>query len=215
MQKKIFILGQSEKFITIIKNLYVDYQIKIFSWRRLGKHKNYRLYKKPDIVFICGYDYNSQWYNYTKYYKINVLFPLKFINKNCDKNTLLFYVDTIRKIKKKNINKNLTLSRYEFAKSELRNKLIKNYNKIQIIELPPIVDKNLDVSIFGNKFTKLIFKSLILTKLIESKNIETIKSKFSIKNNFNKKYKTNDLQALMLNIPRPLFVDRFLRIISD
>ena len=215
MKKKIIILGRSEKFITIIKSLYIHHEINILSWRKLDKHKKYRSYKNPNIIFVCGYDYNSQWYDYTKYYRINVSSPLKFINTMCGKNTFLFYIDTTGKLKKKNNNKNLILSRYEFAKKKLRNELIKKFDKIQIIELPPLLDKNFDVSIFGSKFTKIIFKFLISKKLINSINLQSIKKKFLIKNNFNKKYKSYNLHSLMLNIPRPLFIDRFLRIISD
>ena len=215
MKKKIIILGRSQKFISIIKSLYIDHEIDIFSWRKLEKYKNYRFYKDPNIIFVCGYDFNSQMYDYTKYYRINVLFPLKFINRMCGKNTFLFYIDTVSKLNKKKNDKNLIFSRYEFAKKKLRNELIKKFNKIQIIELPPLLDKNFDVNIFGSKFTKIIFKFLISIKLINSINLQNIKKKFLIKSNFNKKYKSYNLHTLLLNIPRPLFIDRFLRIISD
>ena len=215
MKKKIIILGRSQKFITIIKSLYINHEITIFSWRKLDKHKKNRSYKNPNIIFVCGYDYNSQWYDYTKYYRINVSSPLKFINTMCGKNTFLFYIDTISKLNKKKNNKNLIFSRYEFAKKKLRNELIKKFDKIQIIELPPLLDKNFDINIFGSKFTKIIFKFLISIKLINSINLQNIKKKFLIKNNFNKKYKSYNLHTLLLNIPRPLFIDRFLRIISD
>ena len=215
MKKKIIILGRSQKFITIIESLYIHHEINILPWRKLDKHKKNRSYKNVNIIFVCGYDYNSQWYDYDKYYSMNVVSPLKFIKTISGKNTFLFYIDTIGKLKTKKNNKNLILSRYEFAKKKLRNELIKKFDKIQIIELPPLLDKNFNISIFGSKFTKIIFKFLISIKLINSINLKSIKKKFLIKNNFNKEYKSYNLHTMLLNIPRPLFIDRFLRIISD
>jgi len=217
MKRKIIILGKSAKFIKIIKNLYTGYEISILSWRELGKvkFKKFKSLKSSNIIFVCGYDYNSQWYAYNKYYKVNISSPLKFINYTLGKNTFLFYIDTVSKLKKNANTKNFILSRYEFAKKKLRYELIKKIDKIQIIELPPLIDKKFEVSIFGGKFTKKIFKFLITIKLIKSIKLETIKKKFLIKNNFNIKHKLFKPQSLMLDIPRPLFIDRFLRIISN
>lgn len=215
MKKKIIILGRSQKFIKIIKNLYVHDDIKILSWRKLDKLNKYGSYKNPNIIFTCGYDYNSHWYDYDKYFKINISSPLKFINSIYNKNTFLFYIDTVGKLTKKTNTKKLILSRYEFAKKKLRNKLIKKFDKIKIIELPPLVDKNLEVNIFGGKFTKSIFKFLIIFRIINSIKLRSISNKFLIKNDFNKKYKIFNIHSFMLSVPRPLFIDRFLRIISS
>ena len=214
MKKKIIILGHSQKFIKIIKNLYIHDQINILPWRQLYKFEKYKSYKNPDIIFMCGYDYTSHWYNYSKYFRVNVTSPLKFINSIYNKKTFLFYIDTVAKLRKKTTTKKLILSRYEFAKKKLRNELIKKFDKIQIIELPPLVDKNLEVNIFGGMLTKIIFKFLIMIKLINSIKLQSISNKFLLKNNFNKKYKIHSVHSFMLSTPRPLFIDRFLRIIS-
>ena len=50
MKKKIIILGRSQKFIKIIKNLYVHDDIKILSWRKLDKLNKYGSYKNPNII---------------------------------------------------------------------------------------------------------------------------------------------------------------------
>ena len=212
--KKIIVLGKSKKFIKIIKELYINYEIQNFSWREIDKIRNLRLSSKINIIFVCGYDYNSQWYSYNKFYRTNISSPYKFISSIAKKNTFLFYVDTIDKIKKNSNSKTLILSRYEYAKKMLRYKLIKRFNKIQIIELPPIIDENSNVNIFGNRLTKIIFRILIFIKLIDSIELTKIKKKFLIKNNFNKKYTLSKPISLFLFIPRPLFIDRFLRIIS-
>jgi hypothetical protein len=216
MRRKIIILGKSSKFIKIIKKIYINYEICVFSWRKLDKlkFKKFKSLKNSNIIFVCGYDYNSQWYAYNNYYKTNISTPLKFINYISGKNTFLFYIDTVSKLKKTNTG-NFILSRYEFAKKKLRYELIKEIDKIQIIELPPIIDKKLEVSIFGGRFTKKIFKLLITIKLIKSIKLQTIKKKLLIKNNFNIKHKLLKPQSLMLDIPRPLFIDRLLRIISN
>ena len=80
MKKKIIIIGRSQKFIKIIKKLYIHDEISILAWRKLDKPNKYRSHKNPNIIFVCGYDYNSHWYDYTKYYKTNISSPLKFIN---------------------------------------------------------------------------------------------------------------------------------------
>jgi hypothetical protein len=215
MKKKIIIIGRSQKFIKIIKKLYIHDEISILAWRKLDKPNKYRSHKNPNIIFVCGYDYNSHWYDYTKYYKTNISSPLKFINSTCNKNTFLFYIDTVSKLKKKTNAKRLILSRYVFAKKKLRNGLIKKFDKIKIIELPPLIDDNLEVSIFGGKFTRVIFKFLITIKIVNSIKLQSISNKFLIKNNFNKRYKLHSEHSFMLNIPRPLFIDRLLRIISS
>lgn len=211
--KKIIVLGKSKKFIKIIKEIYVNCEINILSWRGLEKIKDYKFLSNTDIIFICGYDYNSQWYSYNKYYKVNISNPYKLIGLIAKKNTFLLYVDTINKIKKNTILKTPILSRYEYAKKMLRYKLIKKFIKIKIIELPPIISNNSDVDIFGNKLTKIIFKFLIFIKLINSIKISKIKKRFLIKKNFNKKYKLSKPISLLLYIPRPIFIDRLLRII--
>lgn len=213
--KKIIILGKSKKFVEIINKLYKNYQISVLSWRNLEKFKDYRLLKNTKIVFVCGYDYNSQWYSLKEYQRKNIDLPYRLINIMANKNTYLFYVDTIGNIKKGINPRNTTLSRYEYAKKMLRYKLTKKFKKIKIIELPPLIDKNSNIQIFGNQFTKMIFKLLILTGLIESIKLETIANRFLIKNNFKQKHILNKPIAFFLNIPRPLIVDRFLRIISS
>ena len=58
--KKIIVLGKSKKFIKIIKELYVNYEINNFSWREIDKIRNFKLLSNINIIFVCGYDYNSQ-----------------------------------------------------------------------------------------------------------------------------------------------------------
>ncbi len=215
MKKKIVILGRSKKFIGIIQKIYKNHEIQIFSWRQVNHIKKYSSLKNSNIIFICGYDYNSQWYKYDKFYKANITLPYKLISYISTANTRLFYIDTIENLKNNVKSKNYTLSRYEFAKKMLRYKLIKNFKFIQIIELPPVMNKNKEEDVFGGKLTKKIFKFLIINKIINFIKLKEIKKKFYTNKNLKKRYKAVKPKQIMLKIPRPLFLDRFLRMISN
>ncbi len=213
--KKIIILGKSLKFINLIKKLYFNYEINIFSWRKLNKILHSKSSKKIRLIFICGYDYKSQWYNYKKYYNTNITNPLEFIKKNSSKKTTIIYIDTIDKIKSnsKFSSNKFIFSRYEFAKKMLRYELVKKYNKIKIIELAPVVDKNFNADIFGDKISKIIFDLLIKFKIIDHVGYKTLNKEF-LEIDKLKKYKFKKPKSKMLNIPRPLFIDRCLRLIT-
>ena len=215
--KKIIILGKSEKFTNIIKKLYFDYEINIFSWRKQHNTLNSKTSKKISFIFICGYDYKSQWYDYNKYYNANVLNPIEFIKKNADKRTTIIYIDTIDKIKsysKLNSNK-FILSRYEFAKKMLRYELTKKFNKIKIIELPPIVDNNSNADIFGGSISKKIFNLMINFGIIDHISHRALYKKFLNIDKLKKNQRFKKPKSKMLNIPRPLFIDRCLRLITN
>mgnify|MGYP006143517413 CR=1 FL=1 len=53
MKKKIIIIGRSQKFIKIIKKLYIHDEISILAWRKLDKPNKYRSHKNPNIILIC------------------------------------------------------------------------------------------------------------------------------------------------------------------
>ena len=210
-------MGKSEKFILIIKSIFKSSNIKIYPWRSLKnlRYKNEKSLKKPNIIFVCGYDYMSQWYSFKKYYDINVLMPLNFIKFLADKKTQIFYVDTINKVFTKDLKKNLnTFSRYEFAKKKLALKLYKNFKNIKIIQSPPIKEKK-EVLVFGGFLTKFIFKLLIRLKLIKTIDIKTLKKEIIFNLKIKKKLRIKDLNPIFLSVPRSLFLDRLLRFILD
>lgn len=214
---KIIVLGKSDKFTKIIKKLYPNYKINIYSWRKKINLSYLKNFGQIKIIFICGYDYNSQWYNYDKYYYANILYPLKFIKTISNVNTTIVYIDTIEKLRNQlNISpEKFILSRYEFAKKMLRYELIKNFSKVRIIELPPVVNNNLDAEIFGNKFSKKIFNFFVKIKMINHIKSVSLYKKFYDVMIFKKIYRCKKPKSILLNIPRPLFIDRLLRLISD
>lgn len=214
---KVVIVGNSQKFISIFKSIYKNSYIKEYSWRSIIDldFKKEKLFKYPNVIFICGYDYKSQWYLFKRYYSSNVLMPLKLVKFLANSNTKIIYIDTISKVFKDYKKKSkYTYSRYEFAKKELRNKLNKNFRNLKVIEIAPLKTKN-EVLIHGSFITKLIFKILIKLSLIKTTDIKHIKKK--IISNLYSKQKLNiyKLNPRLLLIPRSLFLDRLARLMLD
>jgi hypothetical protein len=114
--QKVVILGQSKKFITLVRDNFPDALISVIPWRSIEDHLNridYFKSKKIDLILVCGYDYKSSMYSYEKYIKVNITFPLAFVNNLCGSKTNVVYIATLRSSKK------YTWSRYQFAKNEL------------------------------------------------------------------------------------------------
>ena len=190
MKKKIIIIGNSNKFKKIFKSIYLNSKIVVYPWRKicLLLKKPNDLNKMADIILISGYDYQSQWYSFDKYYWSNITQPLKLVNLLIRKKTKIFYIDTIGSITKKNkFSKNFTFSRYHFAKKELAYKLYRKFKSLTILETPVIIKSN-KAQIYGGLFTKLLFNILVYYKLINTINYENIK-KIILTNNSNSKNK--------------------------
>ena len=218
MQKKITIsfIGNSIKFVKVFKSIYPNSTSKCYSWRFLRNIlAKQKIKSKSDVIVICGYDYFSQWYFYQKYYNYNVVYPLKFAKMISKNKTKVFYVDTINKITKiKNSKKRYTLSRYEFAKKELRTKLLRNFKLIKILTLPVLINNN-KAEVHGGVFTKIIYNLLINLNYIKIIDLKNLKKLIIQRNSSNKKDETITLVPLALSIPRSLFFDRFLRFLND
>lgn len=215
IKTKIIILGKSAKFISIFKKLHKNSFIKIYSWRSIDKlnFENQKVFKNPNIILICGYNYKSQWYLYKKFYNSNILAPLKFIKFLSSKKTKIIYIDTVNTVKKKSTKNNRYIySRYEFAKKELKKKLLNRFKNINVIEVPPIINKN-QMLIHGNIINKFIFKVLMDFNLIKTIDIKSIKKIITV--NSKKKINICKSKPRFLSIPRSLFIDRLLRLISD
>ena len=217
MKKKIIIIGNSHKFIKILKELYPNFEIIIYPWRTsLNTSLQKTFGKKADLIFICGYNYKSQWYTYSKYYHSNITTPLKLVNFLIKKNTKILYVNTSNKIKRNNLSiQKKTLSRYQFAKQELAYKLYNKFQLLKILEIPVIKDKKNNPDIRGSKITKILFKFLIYFNLINSINNDEIKKLIINKNDNKNLIVPKRLKPFFLKIPRSLLLDRILRFIVD
>ena len=213
--RNIIVLGKSKKFINIISSIFPKSDIKVYSWRLLNKNlsKERTSKKFDDLIFICGYNYSSGIYSFKEYYNSNIKFPLNFIKKKSNKNSLIFYIGTAKNLKKNTIKKRYTLSRYEYAKKELAYKLSLNFKKLKILDLPIILNSKNEPFIRGGYLTKLIFSLFINFRLVKSIKISSIKNKILNKFNSKDKTKPSSLIPILLKMPRTLFLDRFMRII--
>lgn len=214
--KDIAIIGKSPKFIKIINSLFNKSRIEKYSWRSINSLKlNEKLIKnKPDLILICGYDYQSYWYSYKRYYYYNVTAPLRLVKFLKKKNTLIIYIDTANKAKNQRYAlKKSTFSRYEYAKKELGYNLYKNFTNLKILSVPIIKDNKNKAEIYGNIITKTLFNILIHINLVNSINITKLKKLIKNINLVKKNYRPVKLKPLNLKIPRSLMIDRILRFI--
>ena len=216
--KNITIIGKSPKFIKIIYSLFSKSYIQKYSWRSINSLRlNDKLIKnKPDLILICGYDYQSYWYSYKRYYYNNITAPLRLVKFLKKKNTLIIYIDTANKLKNQHHTlKRSTFSRYEYAKKELAYNLYKNFANLRILSVPIIKNSKNKAEIYGNIITKTIFNILIHLNLIISINITKLKKLMKNIDLVKKNYKPIKLKPLNLKIPRSLIIDRILRFIHD
>jgi hypothetical protein len=200
MKKELLILGKSPHFIKLLKKIYTNYQIYITSWR------NPILYRKFDIIFICGFDYSCFHKNLNFFLNVNCVEPINYLNKITAANSKIIYINTKLSFAK------YTFSRYYFAKVQLANLLNRKFVNTSIIAIPTI-SNNGRLFIFGNFISKKIFSILIFLGLSKNIELNTLKKKLCIKNIKFNNYKNYKLKGMMLKIPRSLLLDRLLRLI--
>lgn len=112
--RSVLVLGNSQKFLDGIKRHFPRVALTILPWRRLSAFAtDYKLDDEYfDLVFVCGYDYESYGARYDDYLNTNVYAVIKVLSK-CGKCRKLVYVDT------EETSKRYTLSRYVYAKKLL------------------------------------------------------------------------------------------------
>ena len=54
---KIAIIGNSKKFINIVKKKYIFKKIDIYEWRKINKYSKIKK-KKYQLILICGFDFS-------------------------------------------------------------------------------------------------------------------------------------------------------------
>ncbi|QDD07086.1 hypothetical protein FIT66_04500 [Candidatus Methylopumilus planktonicus] len=209
--KKIVLIGQSQKFITLTQNQFTDANIIVIPWRSSrdqAKKIRYCRYKKIDLIIVCGFDYRSSLYSYEKYISVNVSFPLNLIREISTSKTRIVYISTLRASKK------YTWSRYQYAKNELAIQLSKEFRAFKMLYTPTIINQSGSADIYGGIFTRLIFNSLNKVGFLRSITMNSLKRNFLKK--ISKKQTQGRVLALkprFLAIRRPLFLDRLLRLI--
>ena len=101
--KKIVIIGKSNKFILGIKQNFIYNELDIISWRKINFIKSK---KKYDLIFLCGFNFNTYSSNLNLFYKNNINKPLNLVKKIAKKESVIVYINT------KNDKKKYTFSRY-------------------------------------------------------------------------------------------------------
>jgi hypothetical protein len=207
--KKIVIIGRSNKIIAIIKGLFKKCNLEVISWRKLGncvastikKQKN----PQPNLIVICGYDYESYFYSFERYYEANVTNPIKLIERITKKNTKILYINTSIDNNKK------TFSRYRFAKIELAFKLKSRYKNFRMISPELIMGKS-GLEIHGGIISKLLLKIMISLSILTTTNSNELQNLIGNKIKETKQQPNIErLEPCFLKLRRNQFVDRFLR----
>lgn len=200
--KKIVIIGKSNKFILGIKQNFIYNELDIISWRKINFIKSK---KKYDLIFLCGFNFNTYSSNLNLFYENNINKPLNLVKKIAKKESVIVYINT------KNDKKKYTFSRYRYAKEKLAyelNKIIKNL----IIYRADLIKFNNNISINSNFFSKYVF--IFFSKLNLIKTIEihyVLKEIIMLLNNKNYSKQKNNIKSYLLNVPRTQFLDRALR----
>ena len=203
---KIAIIGNSKKFINIVKKKYIFKKIDIYEWRKINKYSKIQNIKYQ-LIIICGFDFSVFLSDQKTFIKKNIENPFNLIKKISNKNSNIIYINT--KIKN---NDRYTFSRYKYAKQKLAFLISKNFNKYLIINTNLILI-NKKISINSGGLSKLIFKFFVFFDFIETININNVFTKFSKKLHFKNCVKQINIVGYLLWLPRTQFIDRLARLI--
>jgi hypothetical protein len=197
LKKNILIFGKSHHFISIIKKIYFKRKIYIQSWRKP------KVYKKFDLIFVCGFDYSSLNKSYNYFIKKNYTNPFEYIKKLSKFDGKIVYINTY-------CENTQTYSRYNFVKNLLANKIKKSFPKVYIISIPTI-RKNSEILIHGNFFSKFIFKILYKLGIINTITINNLKKILNEDSFIHQKKNNFQVKGVHMKFRRSLIVDRILR----
>jgi hypothetical protein len=212
--RHILIIGKSAKFIRLIEAIYPDAHLMVVSWRALGDRPTREniAQEKIDLVLICGYDYSSYMTSYQSYIDRNVTLPLAALSPLADQAVAMIYIDTMDGAKEH------TFSRYLYAK-KLLGKLLSNLQtKVVILTVPTISDARGQLDIHGGWFTKQLFALMQKLGVMQTISPYSLRDQLarsiSELEKFNKPPQSHNApQAIGLHWPRPLLLDRALRMI--
>ena len=201
--KKVVVIGKSEKFLQLIRSIHNNSQLTAMSWRNLKKYKTLLNEDELEIIYLTGFDYESLKYSYVEYFNQNITIPLKFLSNIFGSKVKIVYINT--KIE----NRKYTFSRYYFSKFTLGTQLDMMHKNFKNVPIGTVIDENKTPLIYGSKFTKALFMIMIKLKLIETTSLEEVMKKILCENS---KFSHNRaLNLIFPNLPRSIFLDRFLR----
>ena len=207
--KKVLIIGNSPKFIKYVKEKINYNFLKVISWRGKNQKRN-NIY---DLIFVCGYNFNTYGCNFEEFQNLNIIYPLKKIVKHSNKKSLVIFINTYDQKQK------YTYSRYKYAKIKLAYLISKRIKKFVLLNVPLITDNDSKIMIKSSFVSLCCLSLLIKLRLIETikikklyKLIDNCFERLPIINNANN---INNINGRYLQVPRTQFVDKILRFILD
>ncbi len=204
----LLVVGDSKKLIRFIESLYPISNKCVIGWRSLPINFN-ELEKisstEWDICLVAGYDYRSSGYSFDRYLASNVKNILFLVEKCLSKNSIIVYVNTMAASKK------YTFSRYLFAKMLLAKELDEAFPKAVILEFPAIIESG-KIAVKGGVLSQLAFKYLkhfgyLSTVVINQSSAQNANLFTQLS------HKPVVPLPKLLKIPRPLILDRLMRLI--
>jgi hypothetical protein len=198
--KTILILGNSKKFISVIKKNYREATIHVVGWRNLANQPIVKFHYSE--IFLVGFDFDAIAESYKHCYQKNVLDVIEFLeNVTCDK-TIIKYVNTLISTKK-------TFSRYAYVKAALADELFKCFKNVYELQCPTIMHGD-KVNIRGSRLTVVIAMILVKAKFINTIQLEVISTNFNVL--WKRREYCYGVEGRFLSIVRPQIIDKFLRV---
>lgn len=212
--QSILLIGTSPKFIDLMAKLYSNAKQSVVSWRLLGEPQTRQHISQGhfDLVLICGYDYGSYMDSYERYFERNVTAPIAALMPLINRQIAMIYIDTM------DAQKPATYSRYAFAKKSLAYQLTQSQAHVAILPIPTITHQNGGLAIYGGWFTRALFTLMQKLGLVQIIAPDALQTKLQLaylslnRRDFNPK-KVEQLRGVGLTVPRPILLDRALRIV--
>lgn len=202
------ILGRSEKFTYIVNSLFDTAEISTIPWRCCINYADLTKDSLPDLIVVCGYDYESCYYEFKHYLDINVTRPYQVICSLTKPSTKIIYIDT------EHGSNSLTFSRYQFAKSKLAKKILTRFDNAYILSIPTVLNHDGSANIHGGRLTKLIFNFFIAIGFLRTVSLDELKRVFLDALERKNRLNFSVLTPRFLKVRRTLFIDRLLRFVS-
>lgn len=205
---RLLVIGNSPKLIRFVESIFPVTEKQVVSWRALpmdGDEGRRISETRWDILLVAGYDYTTASCSFKACLDKNVKRIIEFATACVSKETQVIYANTLAPVRAH------TYSRYLYAKMRLGVELAGAFPKADILGFPTIIEHGA-ISTSGGPFTKAAFYLLdclgFLSKVTINQSPESNKRLL------------NELKAkpllpkpMLLSVPRPLILDRLLRLL--
>jgi len=203
----LLVLGNSEKLIRFIESTFPITEKYILGWRSLPlslEEESIVAKTKWDVCLLAGYDYQSAGYSYDTYIARNVKNIMYFTKSCIPAGSIVVYANTMA------ASKRYTFSRYLYAKMLLADELQKAFPKTISLEFPTIIDSG-KIAAKGGLLSKFAFFLLNHFGLLSTVVInESPEKNLRLLHEFERKPMVPS--PIFLKVPRPLILDRLMRL---